>query len=223
MWNRLVVLFFGMTLLLAAPANSEPISITDGWINGTPGQALTMSLEGTAFAYTGAGYDWTAVSPSLCAPCYAGSTVSFSQLITEGHQFLGGGTGTYQGTTFTIPWSPHGATLQLELSGTYTVPSILTATSPLGAPSYWTVTAPFSLSGIVDPVELAPIQLSGQGIMTLSASTNGFSTSEAFVLTTVRFDLSADVAPRPVPEPTTLGLVGFGLGLYAALRRWAIA
>jgi hypothetical protein len=223
MWNRVVVLFFGITLLVATPANSEPISIVDGWINGSPGQALTMSLEGAAFAYTGAGYDWTAVSPSLCAPCYAGSTISFTQLITQGQQYLGGGTGTYQGTSFTIPWTPNGATLQLELSGTYTVPSILTSTPSLGAPSHWTVTAPFSLTGIVDPLNLAPLQLTGQGMMTLSASTNGFSTGDAFVLTTVRFDLLADAAPVPVPEPTTLGLLGVGLGVYAALRRWAVA
>jgi PEP-CTERM motif len=216
MWHRLVILVLGMTLFSAARAHSEPISITDGFIEARPGLSLTMSLEGTGFAYTASGYDWTAVSPSLCAPCYAGTTVSFTQLITEGQQYLGGGTGTYQGTSFTIPWVPNGAGLQLQLSGSYSVPSILsTALSLNSRPSNWTITAPFVLSGMIHPLDFDPLELTGQGLMTLSASASGLSASNAFILTSVRFDMGAGTAPTPIPEPATLSLVGLGLAAGA--------
>lgn len=215
MWLRLLALILGSSFGLAVSVHAEPICITGGSVQnfGPPTFATTIALTGTDFSYTGFGAEWIPIHVCATFPCRAGSTETATEVFTEGDQAFAGGSGTFKGTSFRIPYPSEGSTVRLKFTASFSVPSLF-PTEPTTGPLEWTITTPFTFAGIIDPINLDPISLTGHGILTLSASTDGFPPDHGlYIMQSARFDFLS------MPEPSSLVLIVSGL---AALAGWRL-
>ena len=209
---RRILVVFALTLAVVVPARAETLLLTSGAFNWIGGPA-SVTMSGGSFSFVG-----TAATPSggvfspwlqcLVPECTAGTSVD---LFTR---FVGAdltGTAMYNGVTY----SPVGsvvadASLDARWSGSLQIP--LTFTGGV-------LTAPFTFAGEFHyndtPTTGGILDLLGGGTATLSF-TPSIPFPGAFNLTSVRYEFDS---AAPVPEPTSMLLIGSGLAGLAALRR----
>ena len=211
---RRMLVVLTLTLAAAVPAQAETILLTSGAFNwmGASGPA-SVTMSGSNFSFVGIASSTTGgvFSPwlqCLVPECTAGTTVD---LFTR---FVGAdltGTATYNGVTY----SPVGsvvatASLDARWSGSLQIPLSFTG---------GVLTAPFTFAGEFHyndtPTTGGILDLLGGGTATLSFAPS-VPFPGAFNLTSVRYEFDS---AAPVPEPTSMLLIGSGLAGLAALRR----
>ena len=201
-----------LTLALATPARAETIVLTSGvfdWVSG--GGAADVTLSGGSFSFTGHASQFSGIfSPWLqcmVPECTPGTTVDLFTRFTDGDI---GGSATYNG----VNYNPVGglvapASLDARWSGNLLIPAGFTG---------GVLTAPFTFAGEFHysdtPTTGGILDLLGGGTARLSFTPSA-PFPGTFNLTSVRFEIEA----APVPEPTSMLLIGTGLAGVAALRR----
>lgn len=196
-----------VALALALPAGAETIVLTSGvfnWVTGggNAGVALAgpgFNFEGRAFAFSGL---FEPRTQCLVPECTIGTTVNLRSRFTDTDI---PGTATYNGVTYdqvgglTAP-----AALDARWSGSLVIPAAFAG---------GVVTAPFTFAGeFYRPGGI--LELLGGGTATLSFAPSA-PFPGTFNVTGIRFEIEAS----PVPEPTSMLLIGTGLAGMAALRR----
>lgn len=212
-----VIALFSLVLLCAAPARADPITIviTSGTAEFNP---ATASGVGVPIRLFGSGGFSMTVSAQLGAaplePLQPGQTAHFKGL-WSGNDLPG--TVTYAGQQYSDlggPLSANQALLDFT-SSDFVAPAAGSGTT--------TVLAPFTLNGVFqgtpgnghfeNPTLVARLIGSGIGRLPLTYST----AIGAWIPGIVHLDISS---PAPVPEPTTLLLLGLGVaGAYRSTRR----
>jgi PEP-CTERM motif len=196
--------------LVAGPTRlARADSLTAGSI-GVHRSAGGFSFTGESFEASGA-FDYAVADPFIhqCAPCPAGTTISRA-LGVGGGAYLNFGALTIGGVSY--PWSgatPFGTRGDIQFTAmgdSFVLPAVDGLTT-------LTVVVPFIISGSFRAGGISGV-FSGSGTETLQFSAYN---STLWLETSGNFQV---VAPTPVPEPSTVMLVGSGLvGLCAAAWR----
>lgn len=208
-------------VLLPRPASADPVTIRSGYVETSQVLALARgTLHGDAFSMTFGADAFVTSLAYDCWPCLPGTTVHLGGTF-EGPR--AGGSAVVDGTTYPQVFFD-------GMTGTFTSPSfVVTGDSTL------TITQPFTYNGVVsgylvDPwvsgfTEPAFIKfLTGQGTASATFIFTRFSEDDdgaMFTATNLRYDFG-DAAP--VPEPTTMLLVGGGMAFmtYRERRRQSV-
>jgi hypothetical protein len=210
---RTILGVVALTLTVTMPARAETILLTSGAFNWAIGSgAATVTMSGGDFNFSGAASTFTGrFTPRMqcmVPECRAGSTVDLFA------RFSGadiGGTATYNGVTYSpVGSAAANASLDTRWSGSLQIP--LTFTGGI-------LTAPFTFTGEFyhseTPITFSTLDLLGVGTATLNFAPS-LPFPGAFNLTAVRYEFDG---AAPVPEPTSMLLIGSGLAGLAALRR----
>ena len=201
-----------VTLALAAPARAETILITSGLLDWSGGIAsgANVTLAGDGFTFNGRTGFGIFNPPDQCGvpECTLGSSVDLRALFT-GMDL--GGTATFEGRTFTAVGSLAGtSSASAEWTGSLSIPTTFTG---------GLLTAPFMFTGEFafeeDPTAAwRRIDLLGSGTARLMFTPYPGEPG-AFSLSSLQYEFGS----APVPEPTSMLLIGSGLAGLAALRR----
>jgi hypothetical protein len=197
--------------LFAWPAalGADPIVITSGLVETNVGiSAARVTLEGEGFELRTAASFGSPLAP-LCSPCAGGTPVTLNGTYTQGLPF--GGTLTIDGATYTDLHFLGG-------SGTFVTPEV-------ALPATGSLTLPFEFSGLLlafsNPNDVQPVfsrQLAGSGTATASfVRVSG--EDNLFHLPSEGLQYRFEAAAAPVPEPTSMLLLGTGLAAVA-VGRW---
>jgi hypothetical protein len=201
-----------LALCLSAPASADPVRITAGALTwgDALGSAPRITLAGDGFTFDGRGGTGFFAPFEQCVvpECSAGTTVDL-HAIWVGADLPG--TATFEGVTFPNVGSlASEASLQATWSGSLGLPFDFEGGS---------LTAPFQFTGLffypLPSIGLVQhLDLYGEGQATLTFAPSRV-VPGAFALSEARYEFSGD----PVPEPTSMLLIGTGLAGLAALRR----
>lgn len=198
------------SLLLCGPVLAEPI-VVSGSANVGATTAGSISIAGEGFALTGMTVSGIigGVNPSLGC-CFApGAALDLRAFWFSGNLF--GTEITLGGETFPLGTANNpAATVVLEFTSTFTLPTLVTGPTA--------VESPFLFTGFVSrPVPSGPTvraDLIGSGTATLTLGVQpGLDVWSARNLQ-FQFDDTA-----PIPEPATMLLVGTGLAAAYRVRR----
>ena len=218
MSKTLIVLCAFLMLTLTPSVKADPIVVTSGslsvtGISGGP----HFGFFGDNFSVFGGGEPGS-TQAAQCFPCVSGNVIGLNGFYAGGAT-LGGGTITFNGTTFS----------NLILNGTF----VFTASAVIpAATTNISITAPFTFAGDIrgcvfkgGPPDCSPgdsvfsTQLVGQGIVTVQLNFIGINASGNSLYT---FNsLTYNFQSAEVPEPMTITLLAAGLmGLGA---KWKFA
>jgi hypothetical protein len=201
-----------VTLALAVPARAETILVTSGlldWTGGIGGGA-NVTLAGDGFTFSGRTGFGIFNPPDQCGvpECTLGSSVDLRALFT-GMDL--GGTATFEGRTFPAVGSlAANSSASAEWTGSLSIPTTF---------SGGLLTAPFLFTGDFafeeDPTtSWRRVGLLGSGTARLMFTPYPGQPG-AFSLSSLQYEFSS----APVPEPTSMLLIGSGLAGLTAVRR----
>ena len=204
-----------LLLALAAPVRADPVTITGGLVETNVGiSAARFEMEGAEFFWSSGG-SFSSPLAVLCSPCAPGTQAPLGGVFNQsnfGGRLITGGV-TYDDLFFFG-------------SGTFTTDAVV-----LAGPAPFTVQTPFRFTGLLrafdDPNALNPLftfDLAGVGTATASFGLTPGSDGTLFDLRgeslTYRFEPAGSEAP--VPEPTSMVLLGTGVA-GIVVRRWRAA
>ena len=197
--------------LFACPAalGADPIVVTSGLVE------TEVSLQEAIVTLAGEGFELRTTaffnSPlgGLCSPCAAGTPVTLNGTYSQGLPF--GGTLTIDGATYTDLHFYGG-------SGTFVTPEV-------ALPATGSLALPFEFSGLLlafaNPNDVEPVfsrQLVGTGTATARfGRIDG--EGNLFHLLSDGLQYRFEATAAPVPEPTSMLLLGTGLAVVA-VGRW---
>lgn len=206
---RAAVMVIGMSALLSASAQADPIALTSGVLDvlinpgGIAGGSVRLAGD-RGFTFVGSMVG--SFEPPVGNPLPPGTPLS----LNGGANGLDvGGTVTLDGLTYAGIGgldSPFGATIRI-LTAAATLPSALDAPSQ--------ITAAFTLDFLFQGPNVNHV-LSGSGTATISLDEDRGFGVPSWRVTRLRAEVSSP--PAPTPEPGTLLLMAPGL-VWAALRR----
>ena len=200
----------GMFFLTIAPGvSADPIHVT-GVMNITRevGMGDRVYLSGPGFTFDArVGHLDGYVGPFTCNPCMPGSVVDAGGVLST--TVFGDGTLTLNGVTYPVTESLDSpATLYMTLSGFLLAPNFAGLST--------SVTVPFTMLSQVLIAGVQQATISGGGSATVFFDPSFPGGEPLWSTSSVRYDFSD---PAPVPEPSTLLLVGSGLAAAAYAKR----
>jgi len=213
---------FGSLLLIlgiaSAPAGADPIQVTAGTLtwDATTALAIQLNVTGEQGLAIHAGLSSfngvnRPIDDCFSMPCFPGQTLSL--MIDRTTDAFG--VASIGGETFPIDIGTNiSGSLNVLFDGNLIVPAF---TGDLTG----SANASFIFSGLLffpqDPCCRAPLELAGRGIATIEFARPHPDAPTGWQLQNMRYEFSQTA---PIPEPTTLVLVGTGLaGLIFRRRR----
>lgn len=211
---RMAIAVLTFAILPLAPAQADPIQITQGSLSGRFVVTVELAAPEESFFLTGTGDAVGGLfGPWRCLPCAPGS------LQTLNSRWVGSdfrGQAVIDGTTYVFPSGDLGPHASVEFLGTWLAPAF-------GGGLTASVTNPFLFNGVFtypfDPAlpGARTEQLFGHGLATVNLF--WLESIGAWNFTGATYTFSPEQID-PIPEPATMMLTGAGLAIIARrLRR----